>query len=88
MIRLEVLVDRQNASIPMPENYWIMPRDGQIEIRELSAAAIADLVERGFEYFIIGRGKWSPIQGYVENPADVGQLRRILNHQDSLSTKA
>jgi hypothetical protein len=62
----------------MPDNYWIIPREGSIEICELTGSAIVNLFERRFDYFIIGRGKWPAIQGFAENAADVGQLRRLL----------
>jgi hypothetical protein len=62
--------------------YWIIPREGRIELRELSPADVLALEARGYERFILGRGKFSPIEGFAENPADVGEIRRLLNQQD------
>jgi hypothetical protein len=62
--------------------YWIVPREGRIDMRELSAADVLDLETRGYERFIIGRGKFRAIEGFAEDPSDAGMIRRLLNQQD------
>jgi len=64
--------------------FWIMPHDGEIELRDdLDAAAIAVLEAKGYERFVIGRGgRHAAIVGYAEDARDVGQLRRLLLQED------
>ena len=62
---------------------WVIPREGQIELRDLTVDDVLVLEHHGFERFTIGRGQFAPIVGYAEDAGDVGQLRRILNRLET-----
>lgn len=65
--------------------FWIVPRKGRIQKSELSPSEILALEARGYQRFILGRGKFPAIVGFAEDPKDVGELRRLLNQEGELS---
>jgi hypothetical protein len=65
-----------------------MPREGSIEMRELTADEISALEARGYKHFMIGRGRFAPIMGYAEDERDVGELRsRFVEQEEARSAK-
>jgi len=74
----------QGTALAARREFWIIPQDGRVDIRYLTADEILDLEGRGFERFTIGLGMFPAIAGFAETPADVGELRRIVADQSEL----
>ena len=65
--------------------FWVIHRSGRIDVCDLTPAEGLALEARGYEPFTIERGKWPPIVGFAENPADVDELSRVLDHPNEFS---
>ncbi|MDB4876939.1 MAG: hypothetical protein JWM41_3385 [Gemmatimonadetes bacterium] len=71
---------------------WIIPAAGEFELRELDAAAIAKLADRGYRPFKIRSTRGSLLVVYAQQESDVRQIERLLHSQgdgpDALRSRA